>query len=454
MKNQGWIAPFLLMGIVAALASCSPPLATCPTEELVAPVLVAPGNGDTVNTRLPTLTWSYPANCTPEGYRIDLSPVVDFTDTSLSGGTGDPSTSWSPGEELQDCIVYFWRVAGINGTTLGPFSGVRGFTVDETGTCEPPTPVPGSVGAIRGIVWHDLCAVGMASDLPLQPGCIEVPGVDGSPVPAANGILEPGEPGLAFVQVDLGSGPCPSTGLSSASTGADGTYSFEDLVPGDYCVSVDALSETNSAVLIPGGWSSPTRDVEPAEAEVAVAAGDAVVGVNFGWDFQFLPNPPTPPPSASATPVPTPTSPGAQILGFLWNDVCEWTGGGPNNAPIVLGDGCIGDPNGVWGANGVFDSGEPVFAGVTFRLAAGTCNAPPYASATTNGAGYFGFVNVPPGSYCLIMNALDSGNASILIPGGSTTHPMTSGQILIPFTLDPGDTMFSPAIGWEFQHLG
>jgi hypothetical protein len=31
---------------------------------------------------------------------------------------------------------------------------------------------------------------------------------------------------------------------------------------------------------------------------------------------------------------------------------------------------------------------------------------------------------------------------------------MTDGQILIPFTIDPGDTMFNPAIGWEFQHLG
>jgi hypothetical protein len=95
-----------------------------------------------------------------------------------------------------------------------------------------------------------------------------------------------------------------------------------------------------------------------------------------------------------------------------------------------------------------------VFAGVTFRLAAGTCAAPPYASATTNGAGYFGFNNVPPGNYCLIMDALEPGNSSILIPGGATTHPMTSGRILIPFTIDPGDTMFSPAIGWEFQHLG
>jgi len=26
--------------------------------------------------------------------------------------------------------------------------------------------------------------------------------------------------------------------------------------------------------------------------------------------------------------------------------------------------------------------------------------------------------------------------------------------ILIPFTIDPGDTEFNVSIGWEFQHLG
>ena len=452
MNKHDWLTVLLILLIAAALAACSPPVPTCPTEELIAPALLAPDDEAVVNTLLPTLTWSYPANCSPEGYRIDLSPVADFSDTSLSGGTGDPSTAWSPGEELEDCKVYFWRVAGINGTTLGPFSGSRAFTVDETGSCEPPTPPPGGAASINGLVWHDLCAIPYASGSPLEPGCVEVAGVDGGPVPVANGVYEPGEPGLAGVQVDLGPGACPSTGLAAASTGPDGVYSFSDLAPGDYCVSVDALSPTNSVVLIPGGWSFPVRDVEPVLADLTLGAGEEASDVNFGWDFQFLPSPP--PLEVSPTPPPTPTAVGAEILGFLWNDVCEYTGGGPNNAPIVLGDGCVGDPNGVWGANGVFDSGEPAFRGVTFRLAAGTCNAPPYAGATTNSAGYFGFTNVPPGSYCLIMDALESGNAGILIPGGSTTHSMTGGKILIPFTLDPGDAMFSPAIGWEFQHLG
>src|SRR3972149_6667280 len=115
MNKHDWLTVLLILLIAAALAGCTPPVPTCPTEELVAPALLAPDNEAVVNTLLPTLTWSYPANCSPEGYRIDLSPVADFSDTSLSGGTGDPSTAWSPGEELEDCTVSFWSAAGVKG---------------------------------------------------------------------------------------------------------------------------------------------------------------------------------------------------------------------------------------------------------------------------------------------------------------------------------------------------
>jgi len=436
---------FAALMMAVLLAACGGP-SVCPTAELVAPILAAPSNGAVVTELSPSLTWAYPANCVPEGYRIDLAVTPDFSDTSLSGGTGDSSTTWAPGEPLRDCTEYYWRVAPINGTTLGPFSAPWSFKVDAAGTCSPPVP-PSSIG---GMVWHDLCAIPYASGSPLEPGCVNIEGVDGGPVPAANGILEPGEPGFEGVQVDLGAGACPSTGLATAFTGPDGLYSFPEVAPGDYCVSVDALNAVNSAILIPGGWSYPIRDVEPVTAEVSLGAGESASDVNFGWDFQFLPAPP--PIEDTPTPVATATVAGAEILGFMWNDVCHFSAG-PNNS-IVLGQGCVGNPTGVWGANGVFDSGEPVFTGVTFRLAAGSCANPPYASAATNIAGYFGFVNVPPGNYCLIMNALESGNASRLIPGGSTTHTETAGQILIPFTIDPGDTEFNVSIGWEFQHLG
>jgi len=112
----------------------------CATESLAAPDLLRPMNGNIVTTAQPTLIWKYPNPCVPEGYRIDLSVDPSFSDTSLSGGTGNPSTRWSPGTDLADCTWYYWRVAPINGTTLGPFSTVRNFLVDLTGSCTYPLP--------------------------------------------------------------------------------------------------------------------------------------------------------------------------------------------------------------------------------------------------------------------------------------------------------------------------
>jgi len=111
----------------------------CATGALLAPLLNNPGNGTIVNTVQPLLTWDYPNPCLPQGYRIDLSTDSSFADTSLSGGTGNPSTSWFPGSDLTNCTWYYWRVAPINGTTLGPFSITRNFMVN-TGSCLYPLP--------------------------------------------------------------------------------------------------------------------------------------------------------------------------------------------------------------------------------------------------------------------------------------------------------------------------
>lgn len=112
----------------------------CATSALVAPTLWEPNNGVLVNTLQPTLIWDYPDPCLPEGYRIDLSTDATFADTSLSGGTGNPSTRWGPGSDLTDCTWYYWRVAAINGTTLGPFSITRNFMVNVSGACLYPLP--------------------------------------------------------------------------------------------------------------------------------------------------------------------------------------------------------------------------------------------------------------------------------------------------------------------------
>ncbi len=154
----------------------------------------------------------------------------------------------------------------------------------------PPTPTP-ALGSIQGLVWHDLCAPPVhttpsATPLPPPDGCVRLSGgaLEG------NGVYESGEPGIAGVQVRLGVGSCPSTGFATTTTGGAGSYSFSSLSAGTYCVSIDALDATNESILIPGGWTYPSRG-GGAQATVTVDPGETVSGVSFGWDYQFLPSP-------------------------------------------------------------------------------------------------------------------------------------------------------------------
>jgi hypothetical protein len=105
----------------------TPTVSTCAADALVAPLLDMPAMWDTVDTLVPTLTWSYPdATCVPQGYRIQLATGPLFVD-DLSGGTGNPSTAWLPGAPLQPGKEYAWAVQAITETTLGPVAGFRYF---------------------------------------------------------------------------------------------------------------------------------------------------------------------------------------------------------------------------------------------------------------------------------------------------------------------------------------
>ena len=75
-----------------------------------------------------------------------------------------------------------------------------------------PLPIPASA-TISGRAWHDLCDLPLSesmSPVPYSPGCI--PLIDGTF--QANGLEEPGEPGLAGLRVVLAEGGCPGTPLT------------------------------------------------------------------------------------------------------------------------------------------------------------------------------------------------------------------------------------------------
>jgi len=486
---------------------------TCDPAHQTEPVLVSPADGGTVDTVVPMLEWSYPygSGCLPGGYRIELSTDPGYADVGLNGGTGNPSTRWLPGDDLADCTTYYWRVAPMVETALGPYSEGRSFLVDVEGSC-----AAAPAGSLGGIVFHDLCAVPYSSDDPTPEGCVDLPGGGMQ----ANGIFEEDEPGLEGVTVRLAEGSCPGTDTGmTALTGTDGSYSFEGLSAGTYCLSVNALGDGNDLVLIPGGWTHPETDGEPVTQEVVLGAGESNLEVHFGWDFQFLPSPaasePTEPmvkaiqnahcrygPDREAWDdkaflmegettlvvgrlednswfqVENPQGSGycwissgvleligpvldtqivqapvlevaaGGIRGIVWHDLCAPPDQYEGDPPPPP-EGCIDLGGGCMGANGVLESGEPGIEDVLVYLGSGSCPSTGLDSAYTNSNGRYEFAGLATGTYCVTVEV--NPNTNVLIPGGFT-YPTQGGTTKSQtVSVTSGSTTSGIHFGWDFQ---
>ncbi len=136
-------------------------------------------------------------------------------------------------------------------------------------------------GVISGIVWHDLCASDQATAETLPAGCDIAPG--GGVI--ADGIHQPDEPPIGDAEISLGQGPCPATGLATVKSDPHGVYQFKGLKPGDYCVSIDAASEHNHYIFIPGQWTTPPDG----QQTISLAPGETRTQVDFGWDYELAP---------------------------------------------------------------------------------------------------------------------------------------------------------------------
>ena len=266
----------------------------CATGALKAPALLQPDDGAEVHELDPSLIWQYLDPCVPQGYRVDLSTDPTFADTSLSGGTGNPATRWGPANPLADCTTYFWRIAPINGTTLGPFSGAFTFHTNVSGSC-----APAATATVTGVLWYDQCPLPLDTSpvpSPLPAGCVvDLYGVD------ADAIHEGGEPFMAGITVNIGPGDCPSGGPMSTTTDVNGAYTFTGLVPGKYCINVNAASFAGPAAtghwtLLPSGHEGNTYRA------ILLGPGQNLTGQDFAW---YQNTGPTPTPTAVASFTPT-----------------------------------------------------------------------------------------------------------------------------------------------------
>jgi hypothetical protein len=106
-----------------------------------------------------------------------------------------------------------------------------------------PTETP-AVGMIVGLVWHDY---------------------------NEDGVIDPGEPPMPGTAILLGEGPCESVGFMSVMTEDDGSFVFENLPAGEYCV----------VVFLPHGCGGYTPTVEHPRT-LTVTPGVDVGGLLLG----------------------------------------------------------------------------------------------------------------------------------------------------------------------------
>ncbi len=261
----------------------------CDPASLKAPSLLIPLDGGQVDTLGPTMEWTYPENCLPQGYRVDISTDPTFSTLTLSRQLEIPRVIWYVDSALTDCGYYFWRVAATSGSTLGPYSSVSIFQVNREDEC-----APLASANLRGVLWYDQCPVALDANPvpnPLPDGCVvDSYGVD------ADGIYQFGEPYMGGIPVHLGPGDCPLTGAMAVTTGADGIFLFTGLTPGKYCLSVSAVNfvgrgDNGHWTLVPGGHEGTSY------RSILLAPGENLGGQNFAW-YE---------PSTSPTLVPTST---------------------------------------------------------------------------------------------------------------------------------------------------
>ncbi len=157
-------------------------------------------------------------------------------------------------------------------------------TEASTPTTQPDDPAPAETTApvipagsydLTGVIWFDVCEAEAPSD-DIPAGCQ----VEGDML-FSDGVRGDSEEGIAGLEVLLGSGACPSMGLATARTDADGRFNFKDLEPGTYCLSMDAEGTPNAGLLGEGIWSAE----QTAEGAVTVTLGEESPGaeVGFGW---------------------------------------------------------------------------------------------------------------------------------------------------------------------------
>ena len=107
----------------------------CEAASLVAPEPIFPA-GYMFVYDAPFFEWTYPDDaCVAEGYHLQVASDPGFATLVFDERRTDPSTLWLPTFDLENCSVYYWHVAAIQGGSDGPYSATETFSVNVAATC-------------------------------------------------------------------------------------------------------------------------------------------------------------------------------------------------------------------------------------------------------------------------------------------------------------------------------
>ena len=106
----------------------------CSPTALTAPSAWRPTG--TVDTLRPKFNWYvHQSLCMPSSSHFELSTDASFSSlvATFDGDLSPRNMHWQPESDLMDCTQYYWRVATMSGSELGPYS-TRTFTT-HVGLC-------------------------------------------------------------------------------------------------------------------------------------------------------------------------------------------------------------------------------------------------------------------------------------------------------------------------------
>jgi len=251
----------------------------CSQNSLLAPELKLPHDQSWISPSSSyKFQWYYPGNCLPASYTFEFASDPNFVNILKSGVTSNHFMHLE--ESFPDCSTVYWRIAARDGSTVGPFSDTYSFSWVTNPNCS---------AEIRGIVYQDQCSqtnflIPLGNQFVLDPNCKITGGIGIH----ADGFwdIETESTELIDVRVDLGAGPCPSTGLDYQDA-PYGWYEFIVLTPGEYCVSItnqQSSSSNNIGDLGNGIWTEPLTNQDIAGITITLGDGFQMINQNFGWD--------------------------------------------------------------------------------------------------------------------------------------------------------------------------